>query len=299
MLPVAWDEDVYSAYREESGISYAGPKGESLSVDVHSVLPNDTLDAWVQRDIRYMEDMVLEQYRKPVETTSITWNGLPAILMRSSMSGDAKKWTDEVVIYAMKGNYKYQVTLSYPEERKNDVSAVLSEMLGGLKIDFAVVEKNFGRLPDEDDTRDMTTLATKTSKEYGYAVTVPKYWIDSMVDMEDVEVGFGNEGVHFAVAVEEDSSISDVQDNVEKMYAAIKQLKLEAKTNVTFAGVQAVRLQFSTKESSEIQLKLFDVYLFEKNGNAYMVQAGMLAPFATPFNAKQLEDALNSFVFTS
>lgn len=298
MLPVSWDEDVYSSYRGDAGVSYVGPEDETLEFAVHSVLPNDKLDAWVQRDIRYMEDMVAEQYRKPVEKTSVTWNGIPAILLRSSFSADAKTWTDEVSIYAMKGDYKYQAILSYPQERKNDVSVVLDEMLRGLKIDFAVVEKNFGRVPDEDDARDLTALATKTSKDYGYSVTVPKYWIDSTVDMEDIEVEFGNDGVHLLIAVEEDSSLSEVQDTVEKMYATIKQLKLDSKTDVTFAGVPAVLLRFTTKESSEVQAK-FDIYLFEKNGNAYMVQAGMLAAFATPLNTKQLQDALNSFTFTS
>lgn len=297
-LPVAWEENEYAAYTGKGGSSYVGPEDETLDLAVHSVLPNDTLEAWVQRDIRYLEDMTAEQYRKPVETTAITWNGLPAILLRTSLTADAKEWTDVVHIYAMKGNYKYQTTLSYPQERKNEVSVVLDEALGGMKIDFAAVEKNFGRVPDEEDTRDLTTLATKTSKDYGYSVTVPKYWIDSSVDMEEDMVEFGNDGVFFLVAVEEDTSLDELKETAEEMYATIKQLKLQSTTNVTFAGGPAIRMQYTTKPSSEVQLQI-DSYLFEKNGKAYRVQTGILAPFETSFNTKQLEDALNSFKFTS
>ncbi|MFC5528891.1 copper amine oxidase N-terminal domain-containing protein [Cohnella yongneupensis] len=290
-LPVAWSEDKDPA---NTGLAYSGPEGAELSFDVHSIIPNDTLDAWLQRDVKNFEDMSAEAYRKPIETIDITWNGVPAKQSKIVFTMDKKTWIEITSISAIKGNYKYEISLTYPQEQRAVMLDVLYEMSNGMKVDFATVEKNFGQVPDPDDTKDLTTLVTKSSKKFGYNVTIPKYWVDGTPDMDANTVHFGGDESDFIVEVYSIDSTEGVEDILTKNVTEGGVLKKDASTKVTFAGTTATKLEFSSTALAESNIKVV-MYFFAKNGNVYIVESVMHDFFASPMNTTMLQNAIDSF----
>lgn len=289
-LPVAWEED----YSDENP-SFSGPDEASLSIEVNSIIPGDTVDAWIERQMNQLEQLIVHDYWKEIETTSITWNGIPAKVVKLAVTQDKKTWYESTMLLAIKGNYKYDITFTYKQENKNQSLDVMLEILTGMKVDFSVIEKNFGQLPDDEDTADYNATVTKTSKKYGYSITVPKHWIDGVVDMESESIELASKsGVVFMVQAFEGESLTGVPEGFVKNVSENGMFKFESQTNATFAGTDAVKLQFSTTPDAPGPMSV-TVYLFAKNGYVYFVEGIMADAAATPLSKKQFDDAFSSF----
>ncbi|MBO9600712.1 MAG: copper amine oxidase N-terminal domain-containing protein [Cohnella sp.] len=289
-LPVAWDEDYSDDYP-----SFSGPDESSLSIEVNSILAGDTIEAWIEREMKQLELTALQDYWKTIDTTSVTWNGIPAKVVKLEVTQDKKTWYESTRLFAIKGNYKYDIGLTYKQAKKDQISEVLSEVLTGMKIDFSTIERNFGQVPDKDDTVDLNATVTKTSKKYAYSVTVPKHWIDGVVDMESDSVEFESEvGVYFMVETFESDSLAGLPEMFAKNLSESGIFKLDSQTKTTFAGTDAVKMVFSTTPTAP-GLMSVTAYLFVKNGYVYMVEGILADVAATPLNKKQYEDAFNSF----
>lgn len=290
-LPVSWNEEKYAETP-----TFDGPDDASLTVEVHSIIAGDTVDAWIEREFKQLELTSVQDYWKKVDEVSVTWNGIPAKVVTLAATQDKKTWYEVTRLFAINGNYKYDVNLNYKQAKKDQVAGIISEVLSGMKIDFPVIEKNFGQVPDEADTIDYDTTVTKTSKTYGYSVTVPKRWIDGVVDMEEDQVNFGDDGgVFFVIETYEHDSIEGLPEILEKNLTSGGTLKLDSRTSATFAGTNAVKMQFSTTPYAPNGQMTVTAYLFTKNGVVYNVQGIMSDISATEFNKKQYEDAFNSF----
>jgi hypothetical protein len=290
-LPKEWTEDT-----EGTNPYYSGPDSSYMSLMVNSIKQGDTLDEMVNRKLRLYKDISLEAYQKTPKTTSITWNGIPAILVEYSYSNDTKTWWSEYEVYAFKGNYKYYVNYTFKAENKDKVGDILDIVLNGMKIDFAKVEKSFGEIPDPADTIDLLTKVTKTSKTQGYSITLPKYWTKGNDDMESGNLHFMGYGIDFIVSVDTGASLAAYPEMLEKNYTTGGALKIQSKTNVTYAGVNAIKYELVSTEIAKVFIHSTS-YLFEKNGNVYLVQGLLNDTSATELNQKQLEEALNSFQF--
>ncbi|WP_027087302.1 copper amine oxidase N-terminal domain-containing protein [Cohnella panacarvi] len=289
-LPVAWGED----YSEEYP-SYSGPDESNLSIEVNSILAGDTVDAWIEREMEQLELTAVQDYWKEIETSSVTWNGIPAVFVKLAVTQDKKTWYESARLFAIKGNYKYDIALTYKQAKKDQISEVLSEMLTGMTVDFSAIERNFGQVPDEDDTVDLYARVTKTSKQYGYSVTVPKHWINGVVDMESDSVEFENEvGVLLMVETFEGDSLAGLPEVFAENLSESGMFELESQTNVTFAGTDAVKMEFSTTPTAPGPMSV-TTYLFVKNGYVYMVEGILADVAATALNKKQYDDAFNSF----
>lgn len=291
-LPKEWSQDT-----EESSPYFYGPDESYLLLNVYSLNQDDTLDKWVERKRQLFKAIIAEAYRKEPETSSITWNGVPATLVKIAYSTDGKKWWNEVEIYAVKGNYKYYVDYTFEQEHKDEVEDVVKQLLEGMTVDFTKVEKSFGQVPDPEDNLDLNATATKTSKKYGYSLTVPKMWAKGISDMEEDSVEFSEFGTNLLVAVQEDTSLEGYPELLEKTYTNSGVLNLDAKTKVTFAGRDAFKFELSTTKLAEYASHM-TIYLFENEGDIYMVQGMQYDAYASELNRKRLEDAIKSFHFT-
>ncbi|BBI36094.1 copper amine oxidase N-terminal domain-containing protein [Cohnella abietis] len=291
-LSKQWSEDSRSA-----NPYYYGPDDSSLSLDVYSLNSDDNLSKWVGSYTQFFKELKAEAYRKEPEISSVTWNGIPATVVKLSYSDNTKQWLNEYQIYAIKGQYKYAVNFTYKEGSRDGVEDVINEVLNGMKIDFAKVEKSFGEVPDPMDSLDLTSTTTKKSKKFNYSVTVPKYWISGTIDMDKNSVNFSHLATDLAIAVNQGSGLKEYQDYFEKANQNSGIFNMDSKTNVTFAGVNAVKYEFSTNNLAQYGLKL-TVYIFESNGNLYAVQGTMNITYATESNLKRLDEALNSFQLT-
>lgn len=296
-LPIEWSEDK-SEDRDVDVLTYNGPNDADLSIKVSSILPGDTVDAWIEREKQQLQDTIIQDYWKIGNTSSIIWNGIPAKVVTLELRIEEGKWYEITRLFAIKGNYKYDLSVSYEQSKKGEVMGVILEMLNWLKVDFPTIEANFGQVPDEDDTMDRMATVTKTSKKYGYSVTVPKYWVDGVVDMETDGVDFKNDsGVGFSVLAIEGESIGNLPDYFVDKFTNEEGYKLDTRTLTTIAGVSATKLQFSISSSGSKVGLTMTIYMLEKNGNVYLVQTFLAEPGATSLSTKQLEDAVNSFTF--
>ncbi|MCD9022365.1 stalk domain-containing protein [Cohnella silvisoli] len=291
-LPKEWSEST-----EGSSPFFNGPDESYLLLNVFSINQDDTLDKWVERKIQSFKDNKAEAYRKTPETSSITWNGIPATLVKLSYSTDTKKWWNEYEIYAVNGKYKYYVDFTFKQEHKDDVGDVLSQLLDGMKIDFQQVEESFGQVPDPDDSVDVTATVTKTSKTYGYSLKLPKLWAKGISDMEKDSLHLTGVGTDLLVGIDEGTSLEGYPELLEKSYTDGGALSIDSKTNVTFAGVNAIKYALSSTKIAAIGAHS-TLYLFENKGKIYLIQGILNDTFATELNRKLLEDAMNSFQFT-
>lgn len=290
-------------WRANKGLSnpyFSGPDRSYLMLEVSSINDGDSLDKWVERKLQLIKDTKLETYYKISEISDISWNGVPAKLVKLSHSMDTETWWDEYEVYAVNGKHKYYVDFSFLQEYKDEVVAVVDEVLNGMKIDFAHVEKTFGEIPDSSDI-DITAMVTKTNKTYGYSLTMPKYWTKGITNMESEELYFTGIGMDLSVAVDEDedASISDYEEMLEMYYESEDSTTIiDSKSTVTFAGVTASKILLSTTEDTSPQLHT-TVYILKYNDSIYVVQGEINDTFASDLNRKQLEDAMNSFKFTN
>jgi hypothetical protein len=290
-LPKDWKED-----KEVTNPSYYGLDKQSLWFQVNSIKQGDTLEGMVNRKLEFYKKVSVEKYQITPKVSPITWNGIPALLVEYSYSKDTKIWWSEYEVYAFKGNYKYYVNYTFEKEKKVNTQVILDEILNGMKIDFSKVEKSFGEVPDPSDSIDLETLLTKTSKLYGYSLTMPKYWTKGTTDMDNNDLHFYGYGMDFTVTIEENSTMEGYAELIEKNYTAGGNLKVDSKTSVTFAGVSATKFELSSTQLATNFIHL-TAYLFQNKGKVYLVQGILNDTYATELNSKQLQDALNSFQF--
>ncbi|TJY42004.1 copper amine oxidase N-terminal domain-containing protein [Cohnella pontilimi] len=278
---------------------YSTNDGAYLSVDVTSLVPGDTVEAWAKRKQDLFVNIYLESYRKTVEMSDVTWNGVPAKMLKLSYSMDGTEWWEEYEVFAVQGSYRYYTELAYPVETKNKYGTLMNTLLQSMKINFKTVEQNFGNIPDESDMVDWTKTVTKTDQEYGYSVTVPAAW-RSGPNMGGGFSAYSLPGGSFAVMVFEDmpdpqTFIADMRDKNVKQAAENSKFKLIENTTVTFAGKTAVKLVAEDTRNSFKYPYTETVYLFEHKGNVYLIDGLYYHANGTETVKKQLEDALNSF----
>jgi hypothetical protein len=251
----------------------------------------------VNRKLEFYKKIAVDKYRITPKVSPITWNGIPALLVEYSYTTDTKIWWSEYEVYAFKGKYKYYVNYTFEKEKKENAKGILDELLNGMKIDFSKVEKSFGEVPDPNDSLDIETLVTKTSKKFGYGVTVPKYWTKGTTDtdMDKDNLYFSGFGIDFTVTIVERATLEGYAELIEKKYAS-DALKVDSKTSATFAGVSATKFELSSTPLATDSIHL-TTYLFLNKGKVYLVQGILNDTYATELNSKQLQDALNSFQF--
>lgn len=296
-LPPEWKED-----SSNGEVSYY--RGDaSISFQVNSLKAGDTLETWYKRQSEAFVNHIAEKYREPFEATDIQWNGVPAKLVKFAISEDGTTWTDYYSIMAVKGDYKYETDFTYERDMpKLNAADIVSKLRTGMTVNFAKVEKTFGQVPDPDDDTDQPKTVVKTSKKYGYSVTVPSEWMKSAfgtsvnVDMEQEVVYFYGMGIILTIGIEKGTALEGYPDFMEKSYTNSGLWKVDSRTDVTLAGVPAVKLALSQNVTSTAGAKITS-YMTEKNGSVYLIQMVISDTAATEFNQKLIDDAIASFKF--
>jgi hypothetical protein len=294
-LPYGWHNDSYDSDSE----LYFYKDDSSLSVEMYSLRPNDTVEAWAGRYVQDFKDAYAEDYRTEPETSDIVWNGVPAKLVSYAFTGDKDTWYEENDILAVSGNYKFLVCLNYNRTDKEQGEKLLQRIRNGMKLDFGQVERTFGEIPDPADKTDRDALTTKSSSKYGFSVTIPKRWTAS--DDSDINNGYveyEKSGLSFLVVAESGSGLETYKNLARTQYQSSGLFKLSSETQAVVGGVDGYQMVFEGVDGTEAEGSIFKIYLVENKGNIYIVQGGLAASSRTELNRKQLEDALNSFAFT-
>ncbi|MBW5448419.1 hypothetical protein GE107_20450 [Cohnella sp. CFH 77786] len=297
-LPKEWSVD------KEASKPWFYTDDAYLYLDVSSLVQGDTVDAWIDRKMKRYEDYFAAAYRKAPEVSGVTWNGIPAKMVKLSYSQDTKTWWEEYEIFAVKGNYRYYTEFAYAEKKKPEYGALIHSLLQSMKVDFKTVEGNFGNIPDESDMQDYSATVTKTNEEWDFGVTVPKHWSEDDSDSDEGIVNYYFPGGSMTVMVFEEMSdpqaiAEQIRKEALKSLENTENVKIVEDTKVTFAGESAIKLIVEDSRNQTRSPNLQLAYILVHQGNVYLVEGDYNLANATDFVKNQLDAALNSFKFTN
>ncbi|MFC5700770.1 copper amine oxidase N-terminal domain-containing protein [Cohnella faecalis] len=299
VLPKEWtantEDYVYPMYQS---------KNRFLSVEATSLVEGDTLDAWVKREVERFHNKYVEAYRKDSEPTAITWNGIQAKLYKTSFSNDTTNWASNYSIYAVQGNYRYEITYAFIDGQQADSESLFADILRTLKVDFNFIAQNFGTITDDSDLADVNATVTKTSRKYGYSITLPEQWYGVKKDFEKEEVLYLLDGGNFSIYVVEDvSDFSNfswaIDEEYRKMVAEEKNMKVVESVTIMIAGAPAKKIVLENSGTDKENPSRSIAYFIWKNGKVYVAEGSYYVANGTEFITKQLETATNSFTFTN
>ncbi|RUS43096.1 stalk domain-containing protein [Cohnella sp. AR92] len=291
-LPYNW-----SGSYDDSELYYYSDKSEELYMYIFSLHEGDTADTIAARDMaRFKQNF---KYSKEPEVSDTTWNGIPAKLVKYAYSMDSKKWITEYHVVAVKGNYKYQTIYNFLDEDAVSGEAGFKQFLSTFKLDFNKVAASIGEIPDPDDTTDTSAVVTKTSKKYGYSVTLPKHWTGESKNFESDSIQYTGYGLNFLIYVDDTSTLTAYADLMEKQYTGTGAFKLASKTAASVAGANGYQMVFEPMPGIGADGSKITLYVLEKDGKVFMIQGALNGAYATEFNVNQLNDALASFKFTN
>lgn len=304
-LPQSWTAS------EEIGAPYFSPASEDayLWMKVTSLVPGDTVEAWIERSVDRFERVFTEEYREAPEISDVTWNGMPARMVKLSYSLDTDLWWDEYEIYAIQGDYRYYTEFAYIADSDSedaadaDYEALLADILEGMEVDYEKVESHFGEIPDETDMLDMTVTTRKTNRTYGYSLQVPKFWSVPASTLDSDQVEFTFLGGTLSVMVVEDlddpqAAVDEMREHYLDSFEENGDVNVISDTQVTFAGQSARKLVVEDASNMDRAPSRDTAYLFEYNGHVYIVQGSYSLVNGTDFVIGQLDAAMNSFRLT-
>jgi hypothetical protein len=296
-LPKEW-----KANDKDYSYPYFETNDAFLSTQVSSLEAGDTLEAWVKRDTDRFRDVYLEPYRRIDDAKPIVWNGKPALLVKISYANDTKAWWHNYQIYSIQGQYRYYTVFGIAEGQNDQSDTLFDSILHSLKLDYSVVEKNFGLITDDTDLTDRAATVTKTSHAYGYSLALPKFWFGEKKDFEDVQVLYHFPGGMLQVQVIPDvKSVPEYMAQLDKYFsdeqASNPDIHMVSNTTLTFAGKTAQKFVVEDKSNTDMYPNVDTGYIVEQNGTIYVVEGWYYLANATDFVKNQLETAMNSFAF--
>lgn len=299
-LPKDWDKP------EQTNYPYYEPKDGSayLLVDVTSLEQGDTMDEWLERRMERLKDTFDTPYYKQLERTQVTWNGIPAVLQKLSYTNDTKTWWDEYELFAIQGDYRYYAEFSFLQTRAAEYEAVFNKVLKTSQFDYRKIASNFGEIVDESDRLDRTAVTTKTSRKYGYSVSVPQYWSAIASDFESDKVAYAFYGGSLLINVLE--GMGDTQQLYQAVDSTYNQSAAENKNEhikensiVPFGGTQAKRIVMEDDGTGDSLPYKSTVYAFAAGGRGYVITLNLKIANQSEFNKKRIEEIIASFKLNS
>ncbi|WEK53850.1 MAG: stalk domain-containing protein [Candidatus Cohnella colombiensis] len=296
-LPKDWKED------EESSYPYYEYEDAYMFMDVTSLEAGDTASAWAKRMTDRFEQLFAAEYGKIVEQKDITWNGVPAKVVKLRYSYDLTNWWEEYEVFAIKGNYRYYTEFAYPEKMASKKGVSFDQLINTMSVDFKFIESNFGLITDEYESKDRLTKVVQTNNDRGYQITVPKYWgKDEAKDEEGLEYYYFPGGLIFIGAMSDQGNpqaiISNISSNLQLRTNGSSLVKILSNSTVDFAGATATKIVVEDKSNVKVSPQVETWYLFSRNGHVYVVGGIYSLANGTPYVISQMEDALKSFTLT-
>lgn len=299
-LPKDWDKP------EKTNYPYFEPKDGSayLLVDVTSLEKGDTMDAWLGRRMERLKNTFDMPYYKQLERTQVTWNGVPAVMQKLSYTNDTKTWWDEYELFAIQGEYRYYAEFSFMQSRASDYETVFNRILKTSQIDYRKIASDFGEIVDDSDRLDRTAVSIKTSRKYGYSVSLPQYWTAAASDFESDKVAYSFYGGSFIIHVLE--GMGDTQELYQAVDSSYNQSASDHKNEhikensiVSFAGTQAKRILMEDDGTGDSFPYKSTVYAFTSGSRGFVITVNIGIANMSDFNKKRIEELIASFKLNS
>ncbi|SFJ27382.1 Copper amine oxidase N-terminal domain-containing protein [Paenibacillus sp. UNC496MF] len=293
-LPVNWFRDDKSAnptFVSEDGF---------MDFQISSLAPGDTAEAWLGRSRKELENEFQSDYVRSTNESTIQLADGPAQVLSYEYSWDKKTWYKEYEIFFVSGTHKYEANFFYKIDGTTKGDTLYNQIVGSLDIDTAFVEKNFSELDDTDALNDLTV--TKTSKTYGYSITLPQSWYGSKKDFEADEVEYSMPYGSFGISIGGDLAASDYPQAITAAVGTDPDLKkagatVLSSTTTTIGGATAYKIVMGLDNLAMPQVITY--LALDHNGKTYLLTYALDKAAYTDANRGKVEGVINTFKFNN
>ena len=292
-LPVDWLRDT-----ESDKPKYASENG-FMDFWISSANEAETDLQWMQRNRANLESEFQTDYLKNVTESTISIVDGQAQVLTYEFSLDKENWYREHDVYFISGNHKYVTEFVYSMEDPAKGESLFHTIVSSLDINTAYVDANFSDIEDDPEVDNATI--TKTSKKYGYSITLPQSWDGDKKDFEkdtiSYQMDYGRFDLNVIVdgdwtASEYAEAVRDYAEQDEDMKAAHASARIESET-IGSATVYKVITDFPVED---VPFTRTD-YIFVKNGSVYVLSFTIHTANNTEKSSKLFEQVVSSFTF--
>jgi hypothetical protein len=278
---------------EGSIIFYNYDERRSIQIRVTSVVENDTLDQWVQRENNYLRNLYLPQYQEIDPIKDIKISNRPAELLRYTQhAGDNKKSTIYGT-YTFVGNYKYEIDFIFENNDNNE--NLVNNLLESIKIDKEKIK--LGTIHDDRDFRDQVKSSTVRNKEHKFTMEIPDNWTEKYDNRTIFTYSFsgGVMKVFAANGTTVDELSKALEANIKRNQEVNSSYQLIESKTTAIAGMTAKKLVIESKAEGITYVSTS--YLVERNGTVYLISLDTPSARRTPHLLKIQEEVINSLKF--
>jgi len=279
-------------------ITFTDPKKQrSISYKVTSKSDSDTLQKWSDRDGNNYSQLYAAAYRKMDATRSLTIDGNPALVTRTSNTFDNRTWDSTENVHLIKGAYKYYIVIDFTN--KDDLSeSFIQSTLQSVKI--GKTSASIGTIQDSSENLDRSKASEVKNKNYNYKITIPDYWKLNASKSKNgtLEYAFGRGHFLFLIDDSETSGITtqEMVDQVKQKLTSefgISDLKETSNRTETVNGAQAIWKEWEFKNV------VSTLCIFKKGNTSYIFVVNYPKAIQTDFLQKQITDTIKSFQTTN
>ncbi|TYP75772.1 stalk domain-containing protein [Paenibacillus methanolicus] len=291
--PADWVRDDESPYPDFGNEDY------SFTFRVYSAVSGQTLEQWVTKERTDLEAYFAANYIRNVSESTIEIGNGPARVLSFEYTYDQKEWFTNHEIYYIEDEHKYMASYFYPSNIAVAGDVLYKQIAPTLEIDTESVDANFSEI---EDTSDSTATVTKTSRKYGYSITLPETWFGIEKDFEQSMVQYGTPyGIFVIDIADEGMSASDFSRVLPQYVANSSEMTsagatVKDNTQFTVNGRTFYKIVIEVPRPDEdLNPYVSTYYVTEKNGKVAVMMTTIYMANDTPANREKIENVVKSF----
>ncbi|MUT64974.1 copper amine oxidase N-terminal domain-containing protein [Paenibacillus sp. NEAU-GSW1] len=255
-LPSGWYRD------SDSNNPFFFSKDGVLEFSITSLAKDDTQEKWLARSKERVHNDFSPSYLRNETTSELTLQDGKAHVLSYEYSYDKKKWYHANEVFLVVGQYRYQLIFQYDTSLGAKGEVLFLQTMATVDIDIAFVEREFGLIEEEDETK----TVTKKSNKYGYSIDLPAFWNGEETDFESEAIVYSNYLGFLVGQVYEDFTLSDFNYGIQEIIKKDSGNTLVSNTSITIGGSagQKIVVQYADEDGTPTTDTL---YFVEHKGN--------------------------------
>ncbi|XEC95427.1 stalk domain-containing protein [Paenibacillus tarimensis] len=292
-LPVNWHRDKESATPE-----FVSEDGY-LALSISSLAAGDTADQWLERSKKQLEQDFAADYIRNIETKKIQMKDGVAHILKHEHTWNQKTWVTEYTVYLVVDGFRYQFEMIYNSENANEKERMFYTIFSSIDLDTEYIKRHFDEMEDEFDLIDRDTRVTKTSRKYGFSISLPAYWHSIKNDFEAGEILYASASGVFWIDIYEDKSQYTIQSRLKEAFSNQSEEGMEVVGSGTeqIAGRSADVITVDFNKTEDEKPYRLTMYIVENSGQAYVLSTVQYQATLTESNKQIMEETVKSFTF--
>lgn len=297
-LPADWEQ----AHRGGTSF-YNDDYSQTIRVNVTSASSGDTLQDWVDRQVKSFESQYTADYRRVDKPVELTVDGMPAWKVGYASSlGD--KWEEGSSLFFIKDKYKYEIQLDYPQaDQGEEMDKLWDRVVASISVDKETMDQELGFIQDLDELTDPDRTTLYKNEKYNYTLRIPENWSTNRpYDGNDQATkSFTFTGGYLRVETDSKSAYTEVLKDAEDEHKEAQNndsdYKYTSEDVTLFGDVKAKKVTVSYKKAHIPYSET--VYIFNRKQVTYTVTLRIDAAVSTDANVARLNKAFASFTFVN